>query len=155
VIDVFVSRPTKIAGVHEHKLQKFYACLKTEGFNPRTIGGTDSPMRSPFDEVRDLMSQCKCSIVLGFVQKTYNIKNSVDERRSETIKLVSEWNQIETTMSLMLGLPTLVLLQKGVNPRGVFERGAASVFVHEFHPMEFKWEQEMPRYLAALKAALL
>jgi hypothetical protein len=152
MIDVFVSRPIKIVGMHEHSLKKFYAGLETAGFRPRTIGTSDTPLKTPFDEVKALMEQCKCSIILGFIKLTGEKVST--NHPVEKIKLVSEWNQIEATMSLMLGLPTLVLLQKGANPTGLFVRGAAPVFVHEFHPMEINWDLQLPHYLSSLTAAM-
>ena len=63
----------------------------------------------------------------------------------------TEWNQIETTMSLMLDLPTLVLLHKTVASRGVFDRGAANVFVYEFDVLESDWLQGVRPALRALQ----
>jgi hypothetical protein len=54
-----------------------------------------------------------------------------DKGVDSPLVLPTEWNQIEATMSLMLDLPTLVLVHKTVAARGIFYRGAANVFVYE------------------------
>ena len=72
----------------------------------------------------------------------------------KNLNLPTEWNQIETTMSLMLDLPTLVLLHKNVTSRGIFERGAANVFVHAFNVMETNWLEELRPTLQSLKGAI-
>ena len=60
--------------------------------------------------------------------------------------LPSEWNQIEAAIAIMLGKPTLMMLHKGVSPRGLFDRGAANVFIHEFHTLGSKWvEYTVPK----------
>lgn len=66
----------------------------------------------------------------------------------------TEWNQIEAAISIMLGKPTLMMLHKGVAARGLFDRGAANVFVHEFHTLNTKWLDEIKPKLIALRENL-
>jgi len=65
--------------------------------------------------------------------------------------LPSEWNQIEAAIAIMLGKPTLMMLHKGVSPRGLFDRGAANVFIHEFHTLGSKWVEDTVPKLRDLK----
>ncbi|MCZ8158837.1 MAG: hypothetical protein O9256_02995 [Rhizobiaceae bacterium] len=39
--------------------------IRETGFSVKTVGKTQAALQSPFDEVRDLMAQSKCAIVLG------------------------------------------------------------------------------------------
>ena len=55
-------------------------------------------------------------------------------------------------MSLMLDLPTLVLLHGSVSSRGIFDRGAANVFVHPFDSTDPAWLDGIASVLAALKS---
>ncbi len=57
-------------------------------------------------------------------------------------------------MSLMLNLPTLVLLHKTVAARGIFERGAANIFVHEFDSLDNAWLTSIRPILNSLKQAV-
>lgn len=151
MINVFVSRPNWIPTDLASHLSEFYECLTALGLSPKTIGTNVVPMASPFEEVVNLMQRCHCTIVLGMPQifvdqgciKTNEIKSKVT--------LPTEWNQIETTASIMLKKPTLVLLHKSVIARGVFERGAANVFVHEFDCSFSGWCKTLEPSLCALK----
>jgi hypothetical protein len=71
-----------------------------------------------------------------------------------TTTFATEWNQIEATMSLMLDLPTLVRLHKGAAARGIFDRGAADVFVYEFDALSSDWPNGVRAGLAASKGAV-
>ena len=151
MINVFISRPNWVPPVIKANLTEFYTLLDSMGFSPMTVGTNIVPMCSPFEEVRDLMRQCKCTVVLGthqIIAGDVKIKGVAQER----IILPTEWNQIEATMSLMLGLPTLVLLHEHVAARGIFERGAANLFVHAFSAGEKGWAMKLAPALAALKS---
>lgn len=134
-------------------MHEFYEALSQVGFQPQTIGTNVVPMSSPFEEVRSLMKQCKGTIVLGLhqiVAKDVKIKGEVQT----DLILPTEWNQIEATMSLMLNLPTLVLLHRNVAARGIFDRGAANVFVHSFNAQTEGWASKLLPALLSLKGRI-
>jgi len=97
------------------------------------------------------MKKCQCTIVLGLPQVFMHSGSIKHVEISNPMTFPTEWNQIETTMSLMLDLPTLVLLHKTVASRGVFDRGAANVFVYEFDVLESDWLQGVRPALRALQ----
>lgn len=132
-------------------MPELYALLESMGFNPRTVGASEVPMRTPFDEAKSLMERCKCALVLGTHQIIAGDVKVKGQPRDRMI-LPTEWNQVEATMSLMLGLPTLVLLHEHVAARGIFERGAANLFVHGFDAREKGWAVKLKPALAALLA---
>lgn len=136
-------------GVRPH-LQEFYALLDQFGYRAHTIGNDVVPMTCPFDEVRSVMSRCDCTIVLGIHQLVASDVTLKGIKQGRLI-LPTEWNHIEATASLMIGLPTLVLLHENVAARGIFERGAANIFVHEFRAQEPGWSMNVLPALAALK----
>ncbi len=121
-------------GIQQH-MPLFYDHLSNLGFEPQTIGQNVVPMSSPFDEVVGLMSKCDCTIVLGTPQIIMDSGRIKDSVQSGAVRFSTEWNQIEGAISIMLRKPTLMLLHKGVMGRGIFERGAANVFVHEFYAL--------------------
>jgi hypothetical protein len=151
MIKVFISRPNWVPPALKANLPEFYTLLESMGFSPMTVGTNVVPMCSPFEEVRELMNQCQCTVVLGTHQisaSAVKIKGVAQDR----IILPTEWNQIEATMSLMLGLPTLVLLHEHVAARGIFERGAANLFVHSFDARARGWAIKLAPALTALKS---
>ena len=154
MIETFVSRPTWAPPAVETKLGAFYQLLDDNGFKANTIGKSQAALRSPFEDVRRLIKKCQCTIVLGLPQVFMHSGMVKDVPIDKQLALPTEWNQIEATMSLMLDLPTLVLLHNSVASRGIFDRGAADVFVYEFNVLEPEWLQSIRPALAALKQAV-
>lgn len=154
MIETFVSRPNWVPLPIEEKLTDFYQLLVDVGFKANTIGKSEVPLRSPFEDVRRLMKKCKCTIVLGLPQIFMHTGSLKNEPIDKQLTLPTEWNQIEATMSLMLDLPTLVMLNDTVANRGIFDRGAANVFVHEFNVMDMRWLEGIRPALASLKSAI-
>lgn len=154
MIETFISRPNWAPPEIEVKLADFYELLGDLGFTANTIGKDQAPLQSPFEDVRLRMNRCECTIVLGLPQVFIARGNIKDTPVDGPLTFATEWNQIEGTMSLMLGLPTLVLLQKGVCARGIFDRGAANVFVYEFDALASDWLKGIRPGLAALKRAV-
>lgn len=154
MIETFVSRPNWAPPMMEDKLASFYLLLEDLDFKANTIGKSQTPLRTPFEDVHRLMKKCKCTIVLGLPQLFMEGGSVKFVPIEHPLHLTSEWNQIEATMSLMLDLPTLVLLHKEVANRGIFDRGAANVFVHEFDVMASDWIQRLRPALLSLKDAI-
>ncbi|MDD2390549.1 MAG: hypothetical protein PHP23_12565 [Desulfobacterales bacterium] len=151
LIDVFLSRPNWVAKHIDKQFDQFYSLLEKCGFSPRTIGKNVVPLSSPFEDVVNLMNKCQCTIVLGLPQihvKSGTIKGENVEKRFD---LPTEWNQIEAAISIMLKKPTLMMLHNTITARGLFERGAANVFVHKFHTFGPKWILEMEPKLETLR----
>lgn len=149
-----MSRPNWVNDNIKQQFEKFYPLLDEYGFNPKTIGVSSVPLASPFQDVVTLMGKCECTIVLGLPQiwvKTGSLKG---EEIENGFHMPTEWNQIEAAISIMLGKPTLMMLHKGVAARGLFDRGAANVFVHEFHTLNTKWLDEIKPKLIALRENL-
>jgi hypothetical protein len=155
MIETFVSRPNWAPPVIEKKLTEFYQLLDDMGFSANTIGKSHAPLMSPFEDVRRLMKRCQCTIVLGLPQIFMESGSVKHVAISSKLMLPTEWNQIEATMSLMLELPTLVLLHKSVAARGIFDRGAANVFVYEFDSIDKNWITAVRPALASLKQAVV
>lgn len=154
MIETFVSRPNWAPPIMEERLANFYQLLEDTGFKANTIGKNQIPLRTPFEDVHHLMLRCKCTIVLGLPQIFMNAGSVKFDDITNPLYLPSEWNQIEATMSIMLKLPTLVLLHKSVASRGIFDRGAANTFVHEFDVMDDNWINTLRPALSSLKAAI-
>lgn len=152
MIETFISRPNWAPPVIEQKLKPFYQLLEDNGFRANTIGKDQAPLKSPFEEVRRLMGKCRCTIVLGLPQIFVHSGTIKHVPLEGALNLPTEWNHIEATMSIMLNLPTLVLVHKTVSTRGIFERGAANVFVYEFDSLAGDWISEIRPALKALKA---
>jgi hypothetical protein len=152
VIRAFLSRPLWVQPHVANHLLKLDEKLEDMGFEVRTIGVNATSFASPFEEVVDVLETCQCAIILGLPFLRVRAGKLKDKEIETGFALPSEWNQIEAAISLMLGKPTLMMLHKGVAPRGLFDRGAANVFIHEFHTLGPKWVEDTVPKLKDLKA---
>lgn len=150
-IKTFLSRPNWVDKHIDGHLDKLYAKMAELGFNAQTIGKNVTSLASPFDEVVGLMKSCECTIVLGIPQIRVESGRVKGKEIDDGFALPTEWNQIEAAISIMLGKPTLMMLHHGVAPRGLFERGAANIFVYEFHTVGPKWVEDTVPRLSALR----
>ena len=152
MISVFLSRPNWVPNHITNHLDKLYVKMADLGFEAKTIGRNVTSLASPFEEVVNLMKVCECTIVLGLPQIRVYTGKIKDKDVDTSFALATEWNHIEAAISIMLGKPTLMMLHKGISPRGLFERGAANIFVHEFHTVGSRWVEDTVPKLLALKA---
>jgi len=122
------------------------------GFELKTVGINETAFASPFEEVVGVLKTCDCAIILGLPYLRVRTGVLKDKEIENGFALPSEWNQIEAAISIMLEKPTLMMLHKGVASRGLFDRGAANVFIHEFHTVGPKWIEDTLPKLTDLKA---
>lgn len=138
LIDVFISRPNWLPPELESALSDFYSMLEDLWIYPNTIGISQSPLQTPFDDIVKLMERCKCVIILALPQIQIT-SGAIKENSVSNISLPTEWNQIETAIALSLKKPMLILLHKDVEPRGLLEKGAANVYIHNINPLGNDW----------------
>lgn len=139
--DIFLSRPTWIDQQYEKGLNGFLSLLQAHSLQPRTIGATDFPSKSPMDEVITLMRKCVGAVALGFPQVIIEKGLIKNEIVSQPISLGTEWNHIEAALAHCLGIPMLVIHDKTVI-RGIFERGALNSFLYSFDLADPSWPLE-------------
>jgi hypothetical protein len=139
-ISIFLSYPKPcfgaqrdfIAGVRDH--------LEKRGFGPRTLGVTDYDMDAPLKSIRRLMIESNGLITVAFrrtfVEKgTARFRTDINELKETTIDgtwLTTPWSHIEPAMAYQLGLPVLILRERGVLDDGVLERGVVGLYMPEF-----------------------
>ena len=155
MIEAFLSRPIWVKRHVANHLLRLDAKLADLGFRVRTIGTNVTSLASPFEEVVGVMKSCDCAIILGLPYLRVRAGTVKGEEIEKGFGLPSEWNQIEAAVSLMLELPTLMMLERTVAPRGLFDRGAADVFVHQFHSYGPKWVEDTVSKLEDLKSKVL
>ncbi|OHB82440.1 MAG: hypothetical protein A2Z38_00355 [Planctomycetes bacterium RBG_19FT_COMBO_48_8] len=155
IIEAFLSRPIWVKRHVANHLRQLDAKLEELGFRVRTIGTNVTSLASPFEEVVGVMKTCHCAIILGLPYLRVRAGTLKGEEIEKGFGLPSEWNHIEAAVSLMLGLPTLMMLERTVAPRGLFDRGAANVFIHQFHSFGPRWVEDTVPKLEDLKSKVL
>lgn len=139
-MDIFLSRPTRIATEFESGLTKFIQFLWGHKLNPRTLGTTDYPTESPMKEVISLLQKCSGTIVLGYPQIYVEQGKVHGQQLTQQLVLSTEWNHIEAALSYALQKPILVIHHQGIT-RGVFDRGTTGSFIHEVDFSDPEWSK--------------
>jgi hypothetical protein len=139
-IPVFLSYPKPCLLRQQQFIERVSTYLDNRGFLPRTLGVTDYDMDAPLKAIRRLMLESNGLITVAF-RRTFIEKGSA--RFSTDIPgvlpspidgkwLTSPWPHIEAAMAYQLGLPVLILREKGVLDEGILEKGVVGVYMPEF-----------------------
>jgi len=139
-ISVFFSYPKPAFSRQEEFVRRITDYLEERGFAPRTLGVTDYDMDAPLTAIRRLMLDANGLITVAF-RRTYvesgaaRAGTDIDGLDSDTIDgtwLTTPWAHIEPAMAYQLGLPLLLLREKGVLADGIHERGIVGLYLPEF-----------------------
>lgn len=118
---IFLSYPKPYIKKQEEFIEKVAEYLKERNLTPRTLGVTDYDMDAPLTAIRRLMLESNGVITIAFRRNL--IKEGVGKPESDIGEteydlsnkwLTSPYCQIEPAMAFQLGLPVLVLREKGV-----------------------------------------
>ncbi|HEX6372364.1 MAG TPA: hypothetical protein VF006_25820 [Longimicrobium sp.] len=139
-ISVFLSYPKPCFRTQEEFIGRIRAYLEQRGFGPRTLGVTDYDMDAPLTAIRRLMSESNGLITVAFrrtfVEKgTARLRTDVAQLTETPVNdtwMTTPWAHIEPAMAYQLGLPVLILREKGVLADGMLERGVVGLYMPEF-----------------------
>lgn len=150
--NVFLSRPTVVEPAMVSGLEVFLNVLDCLDLRPRTLGISDTPLRSPLREVATIMEACKGLVVLAMPQTVAAGAVFRGARVEEDLVLASEWNQIETCIGHSMRKPILLIADPRID-RGIFSEGAIDIFVHraEFTDPAWARSDQIGKALAEFK----
>ncbi len=139
-ISVFLSYPKPCFGRQKDFIARIRAYLEQRGFEGRTLGVTDYDMSAPLTAIRRLMLESNGLLTAAFrrtfVEKgTARLRTDIDgltETSLDGTWLTTPWSHIEAAMAHQLGLPILILRERGVLDDGVLERGVVGLYMPEF-----------------------
>jgi hypothetical protein len=138
---IFLSRPTWIPPAYDAGIGTFMTQLANLGLDPRTLGVSDYPSKSPLDEVIEILGTCKGAIVLGIPQIEVQTGSLKGAPLSGPLILGTEWNHLEAALAYAAGLPVLVISHFSVT-RGIFDRGVMNAFVHSVDLSTNNWSMQ-------------
>lgn len=140
-VPIFVSRPTPHLAAQERFVEQFLGALADRGFEPITMGrGSSYDYEAPLVGIRRLLTHC-CGLVSVAFRRAHAVSVtkylSADlpgfaESEEGDVWLTSPYCQIEPAMAFQLGLPVLILREKGVLAEGVLEKGVTGLYLPEF-----------------------
>ncbi len=139
-ISIFLSYPKPSFGNQKVFIEKVTQFLQDHGFEPRTLGVTDYDMDAPLKAIRRLMLECNGLITIAFrrafVEKgTARFRTDIQDLKEIPIDgtwLTIPWAHIEPAMAYQIGLPILILRERGVIDDGMLERGVVGLYMPEF-----------------------
>jgi hypothetical protein len=139
-ISVFLSYPKPAFSRQKAFVENISGYLSGRGFDPRTLGVTDYDVDAPLTAIRRLMLESNGLLTIAFrrtyVEKgTARLRTDIDkleETRIDDTWLTTPWAHIEPAMAYQLGLPVLILREKGVAADGILERGVVGLYMPEF-----------------------
>jgi hypothetical protein len=151
---VFLSYPKPCYSTQQQFVTKTTGFMEGRGFAPRSLGVTDYDMDAPLKSIRRLMLECNGLLTIAF-RRTYigqgatYFRTDIAERKETALNevwLTSPWSQIEASMAFQIGLPVLILREKGVVAEGILERGVLGLYMPEFN-----LDKPIDDYLASLE----
>lgn len=140
-MNIFISRPNWVDEPFRNGLNIFLTRLGDLGFQPRTLGKTDYPIKAPLDGVINIMKECKGAVILGYPQISINSGSIKGNALETAIILPTEWNHIEAGLAYSMKIPLLVIHHIGIN-RGIFDRGALNSFLFSKDLTNPAWSSE-------------
>lgn len=157
-IPVFMSFPTPHMEAQARFVDDVSAYLSGRGLDPRTVGVSDYDMDSPLAGIRRLMIQSCGLLTIAFGRSyapTLHIRYESDRpaaqyARENEVWLTSPWSHIEPAMAYQLGLPIVVVREKGVRAEGMLERGVSGLYLPEVDLKAHDTLKRNPELLALL-----
>jgi hypothetical protein len=139
-IPVFLSYPNPHLQAQQVFIDQLREYLQGRGLEPRTLGVTDYDMSAPLTAIRRLMIESNGLITVAL--RRTEIRDAMvnagadvpgrPERPMQGAWYTSAYCQIEPAMAYQLGLPILILREKGVLEEGLLEKGVLGLFMPEF-----------------------
>lgn len=135
-ISVFLSYPKPINKEQEDFIENISNFLRENGLEPRTLGVTDYDMSAPLVAIRRLMLESNGIITIAF-KRTKVISGKYKWGTLSEVDIKDKWYtspycQIEPAMAFQIGLPILILREKGVIEEGILEKGVTGMYLPEF-----------------------
>ncbi|WP_313008959.1 hypothetical protein [Brevundimonas vesicularis] len=159
-IPVFLSRPQPHLKVQETFMAALTDRLIERGLEPLTLGVSTYDCDAPLVGIRRMMAS-SCGLISVALRRTHLATGAsragadvtpYEEQPLSDVWLTSSYCQIEPAMAFQLGLPILILREKGVLAEGVLERGVTGLYLPEFEVergTEFLESEECKQLLAS------
>ena len=124
-IDVYLSAGRPATKEQEEFLQAVERFLKQHDLNPLTPGRSHLANKQPLKAVEKCMHGCKGIVVVAY-ERLYaplaiELRGGPDKKEHEHAMVPTVWNQVEGAMAYTLGLPVLIIAQKGLRSEALLE----------------------------------
>lgn len=161
--DIFVSVGRTFTRAQEEFVQAVESRLRSEGFNPRTVGRNTFSADDPLKHVVELLDKCSGTVVIA-LERLY-FPTGTERRgggKDDEVSLIdtclaTPWNQIEAALSYGRGLPLLVIVAKEIRGDGLLDRtfgwyvqrvaiGPDALSSNEFNGVFASWKTKVAEF---------
>lgn len=133
-LNVFISSPSVLNEQQSTFRKMLKIILKNKKMIVRDLTPEEYPSERPIVRVKKTIQVCNGVIILGMQQmivKDCIVKpGTQNENRRHDILLPTPWNHIEAAISVTLGLPILIISERGIEG-GVFDPEITEESVHQ------------------------
>lgn len=158
---VFISVGGSATSQQEDFIKMIEDRLRSENLVPSTVGRNNFSAESPLRAVKELMNECSGILVIAlertYFEKGIEKRGGANEKNLSETRYATPWNQIESGMAYVKGLPILVILENGVKAEGLLERGydwyvmtvkpdLQSLTTPEFNGVLSSWKNKVQLY---------
>lgn len=124
-IDVYLSAGRPANQEQEDFLQAVERFLKQHDLNPLTPGRSHLVNKQPLKAVEQCMRTCKGIVVVAYERLYAPIaierRGGPDKQEHPDAIVPTVWNQVEGAIGYTLGLPVLIIAQKGLRSEALLE----------------------------------
>jgi hypothetical protein len=139
-IPIFLSFPQPHLQKQSDFVRDVSSYLRSRGLEPKTLGVNEYDTDAPLTAIRRLMLESNGLITIAFRRLwidggTYRKDADVTWTAPSPLTatwLTSPYCHIEPAMAFQLGLPILLLRERGVLSDGVLEKGVVGTYMPEF-----------------------
>lgn len=132
--NIFISSPSSLDEQQSIFKKMLEIILKNRGLIIKDVTPNEYPEEKPIIRVKRTMNVCNGAIILGFKQmivKECIVKQGTpNEKFRNNVLLPTPWNQIEASIAITLGIPLLIISEKGIEG-GVFDPDITEQFVYQ------------------------
>jgi hypothetical protein len=104
-------------------VQALEGLLGNSGFQVRTAAASSI---NPLAKIREEMNLCDGAVIVAFeriyAKEGRERKSSRSSEKLADLKLTTVWNQVEAAMAYCLGLPLLIVREKGLRAEGLLQQ---------------------------------
>ncbi|HEY0026031.1 MAG TPA: hypothetical protein VGB24_24285 [Longimicrobium sp.] len=126
-IPVFLSVGRTFTREQEQFVADFESFLRVQGLEPETVGRNYVKNQQPLRSIEECMRKCSGAVILAFERVYIEIgedkRGSSDAEELRGTRVPTVWNQVEAAMAYALGLPLLVIVERGLRSEGLLEKG--------------------------------
>lgn len=122
---IFVSVGRTATEEQEQFVRAVEERLRSEGFEPQTVGRNHFSSNAPLKTIINLMDECHGTVIIAlertYFPSGYDRHGGKDQKPLKETRLPTTWNQIEAAMAYARDQPLLVIVEDGLKSEGLLE----------------------------------